>query len=87
MLAKKLEALTGLVVAVLRRSNPSSGQVETLTAVGTARTLSSIADEALWRLVEQARSEGYTWEQIGHVLGTTRQAAYQRFGRDLDLDD
>lgn len=80
VLAKKLSANADLVVSVLGRREPERGQVPTLTAVGTARTLSALADEALWELVRQARSEGHTWEQIGTVLGTTRQAAFQRFG-------
>lgn len=81
-LAKKLEAHAALVAAVLRREDVSRSQIRTLTAVGTARILSSLADEALLRLVELARSEGFTWEQIGDVVGTTRQAAFQRFGKD-----
>lgn len=30
--------------------------------------------------VRCARSEGKTWEEIGTALGTTRQAAQQRYG-------
>lgn len=31
--------------------------------------------------VEVARSYGVTWEMIGDVLGISKQAAQQRFGR------
>jgi hypothetical protein len=31
-----------------------------------------------------ARKDGRTWHTIGHALGTSRQAAYQRFSRFLD---
>ncbi|MEU0023539.1 hypothetical protein ABZ173_38580 [Streptomyces rochei] len=31
-----------------------------------------------------ARNDGQTWTAIGRALGTTRQAAYQRFSRFLD---
>lgn len=32
-------------------------------------------------LVANARIDGATWEQIATALGTTKQAAQQRFGR------
>lgn len=34
--------------------------------------------------VESARAEGRTWQEIGEVLGVSRQAAFQRFGRPID---
>jgi hypothetical protein len=34
--------------------------------------------------VERARAEGRTWQDIGDVLGVTRQAAFQRFGKPID---
>jgi hypothetical protein len=36
------------------------------------------ADSALDNAVAQARSEGMTWERIGHWMGTSRQAAHER---------
>lgn len=36
-------------------------------------------DQELRTLVAQARTEGASWEQIGHALGITKQAAHQRF--------
>jgi hypothetical protein len=35
----------------------------------------------LHELVALARDEGMSWEEIADFLGTTRQAAWQRFGR------
>jgi hypothetical protein len=35
----------------------------------------------LHELVALARDEGMTWGEIADLLGTTRQAAWQRFGR------
>ncbi|MDQ0540903.1 hypothetical protein QF011_003481 [Curtobacterium flaccumfaciens] len=35
-------------------------------------------------VVESARAEGRTWQEIGEVLGVSRQAAFQRFGRPID---
>ena len=42
------------------------------------------AQARLHRAVEAARAAGRTWHEIGTVLGTTRQAAFQRFGRPVD---
>jgi hypothetical protein len=42
------------------------------------------AQERLRRAVDTARAAGRTWHEIGTVLGTTRQAAFQRFGRPVD---
>lgn len=37
------------------------------------------AEERLHTLVDQARGDGATWQQIADQLGTTRQAAHERF--------
>jgi Protein of unknown function (DUF3887) len=34
--------------------------------------------------VDRARAAGHSWREIGDVLGTTRQAAFQRFGHPVD---
>lgn len=39
------------------------------------------ADSELRSAVEAAREAGYSWTVIGAALDTTRQAAFQRFGR------
>jgi len=53
-------------------------------AMAAARDLSAAADAALRASVDRARAAGYSWSRIGEVLGTTRQAAFQRFGRPID---
>jgi Protein of unknown function (DUF3887) len=55
-----------------------------LGAMAAARELSAAADAALQESVDRARSAGHSWREIGDVLGTTRQAAFQRFGRPVD---
>ncbi len=52
-----------------------------LTAVAEALGQARDAEDALRRAVDEARASGRTWQEIGDVLGTSRQAAYQRFGR------
>lgn len=39
------------------------------------------AADALDLAVFAARDHGWTWERIGYMLGTTRQAAQMRFGK------
>jgi len=34
--------------------------------------------------VDRARAVGHSWREIGDVLGTSRQAAFQRFGHPVD---
>jgi uncharacterized protein DUF3887 len=55
-----------------------------LTAVASARDLATAVDGALRAAVTRARQAGRTWQTIGDLLGTSRQAAFQRFGRPID---
>ncbi|WP_344266916.1 DUF3887 domain-containing protein [Actinomadura napierensis] len=55
-----------------------------MDAVAAAAEVTRRADDLLRRAVETARAAGRTWQEIGDVLGTTRQAAFQRFGRPAD---
>ena len=42
----------------------------------------TLANLVLRRQVVVARKSGHSWASIGFALGTTRQAAQQRFGVD-----
>ncbi len=55
-----------------------------LGAVAAARHLSAVAEVALQAAVDRARATGQSWREIGDVLGTSRQAAFQRFGHPVD---
>ena len=55
-----------------------------LAGVAAVRDLSRLADQLLHTAVDRVRTGGHTWQEIGEVLGTTRQAAFQRFGRPVD---
>jgi Protein of unknown function (DUF3887) len=71
---------------------PTARQVHVYTVtddepLATVRTALDAVREAEARLrdaVDDARSAGRTWAEIGDVLGTSRQAAFQRFGRPID---
>jgi len=55
-----------------------------LAAVAMARELSAAAAAALQASVDSARAAGHSWKEIGDALDTSRQAAFQRFGRPVD---
>ena len=55
-----------------------------LAAITRAQDRARSAEEELAMSVAQARESGHTWAEIGQVLGTSRQAAFQRFGRPAD---
>ncbi|MEV6275737.1 hypothetical protein [Nocardia sp. NPDC051832] len=73
-----LSANADLVVEVLR---PAAGdpKVPVLAALTATRNLSRLVDDILHTLARQAREEGHTWAELGDLLGTSRQAAFQRF--------
>lgn len=79
ILAKLLSANAELVAEVL---HPADGKPATsvMAALRAARSLDSVVDDVLRALVQQARAEGHTWAEVGELFGTSRQAAYQRFG-------
>lgn len=47
-----------------------------------ARKGVSVAEQELRDAVKAARAAGESWSVIGLALDTTRQAAFQRFGKD-----
>lgn len=51
-------------------------------AIRAAMNQVAAAEQALAAAVRQARSDGDSWAIIGAALGTSRQAAHERFGRD-----
>jgi hypothetical protein len=51
-----------------------------------ARHQLAAAETELRAAVKAARAAGDSWTVIGMALDTTRQAAYQRFGRDAAAD-
>ncbi len=78
--AGTVRAAAGRLAEELNR--PGAGSA--LAAMAAARELSAATDAALQAAVDRARAAGHSWKRIGDVLGTTRQAAFQRFGRPVD---
>jgi hypothetical protein len=63
---------------------PAEAQLGPLEAVGVIRSLARVVEDGMREAVQQARRAGHTWAELGELLGTTRQAAFQRFGRPID---
>lgn len=55
-----------------------------LQLVRRARDADDLAGQVLTLCVQQCRDAGHTWQEIGDLLGVTRQAAFQRFGKPID---
>jgi Protein of unknown function (DUF3887) len=55
-----------------------------LDLVRRAREVDELAEQVLRLSVQQCRDAGHTWQEIGDLLGVTRQAAFQRFGKPID---
>ncbi|MFE2955818.1 hypothetical protein [Nocardia tengchongensis] len=79
ILAKLLSANADFVAEVLRPA-PGVPPPSVMAALRAARSLDGVVDDVLRSLVRQAREEGRTWAEIGEIFGTSRQAAFQRFG-------
>jgi DNA-directed RNA polymerase specialized sigma24 family protein len=78
------EALAAHAEALLDALNPDVAPADdpkTLRRIGLAARDIRAAEDELRQAVAAARTEGYTWAEIGMTLGVTRQAAQTRFGR------
>ncbi len=54
-------------------------EAEWIIAVGDLAQIEKRTAEALHLAVSEARGLGYSWQEIGDLLGVTRSAAQQRF--------
>lgn len=50
-----------------------------LEAIGEVSHASDALEKFLREAVGNARRQGCSWTEIGHALGTSRQAAWERF--------
>jgi hypothetical protein len=67
-----------------RLANEFSNSGRPRDAVTAARDLAAAANVALQVAIDRARDAGHSWRDIGEALGTSRQAAFQRFGHPVD---
>ncbi len=59
-------------------------RAKSLAAVHRATLARAKAEAALSRAVEKARADGHSWAAIGAMLGTSGEAARQRYGAQQD---
>lgn len=52
--------------------------------VRAAHQIRGGAEALMAAAVRQAREAGRTWQEIGQVLGVSRQAAFQKYGKPID---
>lgn len=67
-----------LAAPVLKSAN------DPLELVRAASQIREGAEALMGATVQQAREVGRTWQEIGDVLGVSRQAAFQRYGKPID---
>jgi hypothetical protein len=60
------------------------GEDDPLELVRAAHEVQDRAEALMAAAVQQARDAGRTWQDIGEVLGVSRQAAFQRYGKPID---
>ncbi|HJT93631.1 MAG TPA: DUF3887 domain-containing protein [Mycobacterium sp.] len=60
------------------------GENDPLELVRAAHEVQDRAEALMAAAVQQAREAGRTWQQIGDVLGVSRQAVFQRYGKPID---
>jgi hypothetical protein len=63
------------------REASASGELAT---VRLAQQMDALSGVTLRVCVERARAAGHTWQELGDLLGVSRQAAFQRFGKPID---
>jgi hypothetical protein len=60
------------------------GENDPLELVRAAHEVQDRAGALMAAAVQQAREAGRTWQEIGDVLGVSRQAVFQRYGKPID---
>ena len=61
-----------------------SGDDDPIALVAAAHEIQDGAVALMAAAVQQAREAGRTWQELGEVLGVSRQAAFQRYGKPVD---
>lgn len=56
---------------------------EPLEDVQDACRVDLAVEKLLHQSVQAAREAGHSWSEIGHAMGTSRQAAWERFSHGL----
>ncbi|MFF9733723.1 hypothetical protein ACF1GX_30390 [Streptomyces albidoflavus] len=70
-------------IATVRRMLDGLATSRPLAAVAAAADVEKLGTASLQRAVTAVRDSHGSWEEIGQALGTSRQAAHQRFAKNL----
>lgn len=84
MAPRTLEEALAAVEAITRQLGDMADQTQAanpLAAVGAAFEARTRAEQILAARVADARAAGHSWAAIGTMLGTTGEAARQRYGK------
>jgi hypothetical protein len=86
--------MSGLVTVTAQKLHRQLGQIlaapvlnsenDPIELVRAVREIRDGAEALLTEAVQQGRAEGRTWQEIGEVLGVSRQAVFQRYGKPID---
>jgi hypothetical protein len=75
-LVAQIDKAATKLTAIVQESGASSAE---LGIVELALELNALTASAVQLSVHRARAAGHTWQELGDLLGVTRQAAFQRF--------
>jgi hypothetical protein len=65
-------------------SAESAEPASPLAAIAFIQGVATETGDGMQAAVQRAREAGRTWAEVGEVLGISRQAAFQRFGKPAD---
>jgi hypothetical protein len=81
------QALSATLARVAGAAESEPNREQLLELVGVTAKAGAETRSLLGEAVTSARAAGASWDAIGRVLGMSRQAAHQRFGRAQDPDE
>jgi hypothetical protein len=81
------QALSATLARVAGADESEPNREQLLELVDVTAKAGAETRSLLGEAVTSARAAGASWDAIGRVLGMSRQAAHQRFGRTQDQDD
>ena len=81
------QALSATLARVAGADESEPNREQLLELVDVTAKAGAETRSLLGEAVTSARAAGASWDAIGRVLGMSRQAAHQRFGRAQDQDE
>lgn len=77
-----LSSSTKTVVNAVDNADYLAGLDKHMAALEDLRVAAETIQRMQWKIIDDARAAGtMTWSEVGYALGTTKQAAQQRFGQ------